>query len=215
MVHLLPHPPRALGLAGPEQKEQVAFVDTELKPTQPSVARLEVEHVLEIADPDQREHLYALQDLVAILRRVRDERGPIAAGEFALRFRLARDGRLGAAAPGSRMAILNLTWPRGAESRLIASVAITVPLTPGGTKTPNCTASARPCHTSEVTGSIDRQAWRPQLEVQSGATWDRRLQATKDAPRRLRVHLERQRPSVFGLLLSVDAPGILMGTSAR
>lgn len=32
---------------------------------------------------------------------------------------------------------------------------MTVPVAPGGTATPNCTASGRPCHTSEAIGEVD------------------------------------------------------------
>jgi hypothetical protein len=40
--------------------------------------------------------------------------------------------------------------------------------------------------------------------VQPAATGDRGLKAAEDAPRRLRVHLERQRPSLVGLLGKVN-----------
>jgi hypothetical protein len=40
--------------------------------------------------------------------------------------------------------------------------------------------------------------------VQPAATWDRRLKAAEDAQRRLRIHLERQRPSLVGLLGKVN-----------
>src|SRR5262245_15828863 len=85
VVDLPAHPLRLLCVARPEEEEEIAVVDSDLEPLSPAVARLEAEHVLEVADSDRREHLNAFENLVAVLRGVRDERDAVASCFVALR----------------------------------------------------------------------------------------------------------------------------------